>query len=84
MGAVMLGMMVQSTPVSFGAVGTPIVVGVTGGLDKAGISAQLLSKGSDWEVFYRLITSEVAITHALIGFLTVSYTHLTLPTSDLV
>ena len=39
MGAVMLGMMVQSTPVSFGAVGTPIVVGVTGGLDKAGISA---------------------------------------------
>jgi len=67
MGAVMLGMMVQSTPVSFGAVGTPIVVGVTGGLDKAGISQQLLAKGSEWETFYRLITSEVAITHALIG-----------------
>lgn len=67
MGAVMLGMMVQSTPVSFGAVGTPIVVGVSGGLDKAGISQQLLDKGSDWETFYRLITSEVAITHALIG-----------------
>lgn len=69
MGAVMLGMMVQSTPVSFGAVGTPIVVGVSGGLDKAGISAQLLAKGSEWETFYRLITSEVAITHALIGTL---------------
>ena len=67
MGAVMLGMMVQSTPVSFGAVGTPIVVGVAGGLDKAGISQQLLAKGSEWETFYRLITSEVAITHALIG-----------------
>ncbi len=67
MGAVMLGMMVQSTPVSFGAVGTPIVVGVSGGLDKAGISQQLLAKGSEWETFYRLITSEVAITHALIG-----------------
>ena len=67
MGAVMLGMMVQSTPVSFGAVGTPIVVGVSGGLDKTGISQQLLDKGSDWETFYRLITSEVAITHALIG-----------------
>lgn len=67
MGAVMLGMMVQSTPVSFGAVGTPIVVGVSGGLDKAGISQQLIDKGSDWETFYRLITSEVAITHALIG-----------------
>ncbi|MBE0474087.1 L-lactate permease [Rhodoferax sp.] len=69
MGAVMLGMMVQSTPVSFGAVGTPIVVGVSGGLDKAGISAQLLANGSEWEVFYRLITSEVAITHAIIGIL---------------
>ena len=67
MGAVMLGMMVQSTPVSFGAVGTPIVVGVQGGLDKAGLSAKLIANGSDWETFYRLITSEVAITHALIG-----------------
>ena len=65
--AVMLGMMVQSTPVSFGAVGTPIVVGVQGGLDKAGLSAKLTANGSDWETFYRLITSEVAITHALIG-----------------
>ena len=69
MGAVMLGMMVQSTPVSFGAVGTPIVVGVSGGLDKAGISAQLLANGSDWESFYRLLTSEVALTHAAIGVL---------------
>ncbi len=67
LGAVMLGMMVQSTPVSFGAVGTPIVVGVSGGLDKAGISEQLLARGSDWETFYRLITSEVAIMHAVIG-----------------
>jgi len=69
MGAVMLGMMVQSTPVSFGAVGTPIVVGVSGGLDKAGISAQLITNGSDWETFYRLITSQVAITHAIVGVL---------------
>ncbi|WP_373188133.1 L-lactate permease, partial [Halopseudomonas sp.] len=33
MAAVLMGMMVQSTPVSFGAVGTPIVVGVSTGLD---------------------------------------------------
>lgn len=69
LGAVMLGMMVQSTPVSFGAVGTPIVVGVAGGLDKAGITQSLLANGSDWNTFYRLITSEVAITHAIIGIL---------------
>ena len=31
--AVMLGMMVQSTPVTFGAVGTPILVGARGGLE---------------------------------------------------
>ena len=30
--AVMLGMMVQSTAVTFGAVGTPVLVGITGGL----------------------------------------------------
>lgn len=69
MAAVLMGMMVQSTPVSFGAVGTPIVVGVSGGLDKAGISAALAETGSSWDVFYRLITSEVAIGHALIGVL---------------
>lgn len=67
LGAVMVGMMIQSTPVSFGAVGTPIVVGVTAGLDKAGITETLVANGSDWETFYRLITSEVAITHAIIG-----------------
>jgi lactate permease len=67
LGAVMLGMLVQSTPVSFGAVGTPIVVGVNGGLDKIGLTEKLIANGSDWEVFFRLITSEVAITHAIIG-----------------
>ena len=69
MAAVMLGMMVQSTPVSFGAVGTPIVVGVSGGLDKAGITTRLAESGSNWDSFFRLITSEVALTHATIGVL---------------
>ena len=69
LGAVTVGMMIQSTPVSFGAVGTPIVVGVTGGLNKAQITEQLASNGSSWEVFYRLVTSEVAITHAICGVL---------------
>ncbi len=67
--AVMLGMMVQSTPVSFGAVGTPIVVGVSGGVDKAGLTERLIANGSDWDTFYRLITSEVALTHAVVGIL---------------
>ncbi|MEO1874260.1 MAG: L-lactate permease [Cobetia sp.] len=65
--AVVVGMMVQSTPVSFGAVGTPIVVGVSGGLDKAGVSETLAANGSSWDAYFQLVTSEVAITHGIIG-----------------
>lgn len=69
MAAVVMGMMVQSTPVSFGAVGTPIVVGVTGGLDRIAITELLVADGSSWSEFYRLMTSEIAITHGIIGTL---------------
>ncbi|WP_447928065.1 L-lactate permease [Vreelandella sp. EE27] len=67
--AVVVGMMLQSTPVSFGAVGTPIIVGVGTGVDRAGISADLEAAGSSWDVFFQLITSEVVITHGIIGVL---------------
>lgn len=67
--AVMLGMMVQSTPVSFGAVGTPIIIGINGGLDTATIGAQLVAQQSSWDAFLQLITNEVAILHALTGTL---------------
>ncbi|WP_185265592.1 L-lactate permease [Halopseudomonas xiamenensis] len=67
--AVVVGMMVQSTPVSFGAVGTPMVVGVGAGLDQAGIGATLQTVGSDWPSFFQLIVSEVAIIHAIVGLL---------------
>jgi lactate permease len=67
MAAVMLGMLVQSTPVSFGAVGTPIIVGVNTGLDSATIGTQLVEQGSSWAQFLQLITSEVAIVHAIVG-----------------
>ncbi|MFO2465727.1 L-lactate permease [Pseudomonas sp. 15FMM2] len=69
MAAVVLGMLVQSTPVSFGAVGAPMVVGVAGGLDQTGIGAQLAAVGSSWDVFFHLIFSRVAIVHALCGIL---------------
>ena len=65
--AVILGMLVQSTPVSFGAVGTPIIIGINSGLDSATIGAQLAAQGSSWSSFLQLITSEVAIIHALVG-----------------
>ncbi|WP_394425354.1 L-lactate permease [Vreelandella stevensii] len=67
--AVVVGMMIQSTPVSFGAVGTPIVVGVGSGLDRAGITAQLEANGSTWEAFFQQVTSTTAITHGIVGIL---------------
>ena len=67
MAAVMLGMLVQSTPVSFGAVGTPIIIGITSGLDSEAVGVRLLANGSDWATFLQLITSQVAIIHAIVG-----------------
>lgn len=69
MAAVMVGMMIQSTPVSFGAVGTPILIGVNKGLDSQAISARLQEVGSNWDAYLQLITSEVAIIHAITGTL---------------
>ncbi|MEC9481725.1 MAG: L-lactate permease [Halomonas sp.] len=65
--AVVVGMMIQSTPVSFGAVGTPIVVGVSGGLDKAEITERLTAGSAGWADYFQLVTSEVAILHAIVG-----------------
>jgi lactate permease len=66
---VVVGMMIQSTPVSFGAVGTPIVVGVSGGLDQGGISAALEAGGGGWLDYFHLIAGEVAVIHGIVGML---------------
>ena len=53
--AVVAGMMIQSTPVSFGAVGTPILVGVATGLDTKD------------PVLLHAIGAKVALLHAICG-----------------
>ncbi|MCG8440294.1 MAG: L-lactate permease [Caulobacterales bacterium] len=65
--AVMLGMMVQSTPVTFGAAGTPILVGVQGGLDADAIGQRLAADGADFSDYLRQITTNVAFLHAAVG-----------------
>ena len=65
--AVVFGLMIQSTPVSFGAVGTPMLVGVQGGLDKILITNELNLKGFEWEYFFKIIVSEVAVIHSICG-----------------
>ncbi|TFH92564.1 L-lactate permease [Vibrio ouci] len=67
--AVLMGMMIQSTPVSFGAVGTPIIVGVNKGLDTHNIGETLIANGSSWEAYLQQITSSVALIHACVGTL---------------
>ncbi|ABM03239.1 L-lactate transport [Psychromonas ingrahamii 37] len=65
--AVLMGMMIQSTPVSFGAVGTPIIVGINKGLDTHNITETLVAGGSNWDVYLQEITSNVAVIHAVVG-----------------
>lgn len=67
MAAVVFGLIIQSTPVSFGAVGTPLIVGVQNGLDQTAITGDLVAAGSNWGQFFHVITSEVAILHAICG-----------------
>ncbi len=67
--AVVFGMLIQSTPVSFGALGTPLLVGVQTGLDRAALTAQLEAQASTWDAFFQTIVAQVAIVHAICGTL---------------
>ncbi len=70
MAAVTAGMMIQSTPVSFGAVGTPILVGVKGGLsDDASVAAYIAAQETDWNGLLAEIGFKVALLHAMCGVL---------------
>jgi lactate permease len=70
MAAVMVGLIIQSTPVSFGAVGTPILVGVSGGLSGAGpVEDRVAELGTDFPGFLERIGLQVALMHATIGTL---------------
>ncbi len=67
--AVMLGMMVQSTPVTFGACGTPILVGVRGGLENPDILNRLSVANLEFGDYLQMITTNVAVLHAIVGTL---------------
>jgi lactate permease len=70
MAAVMAGMIIQSTPVSFGALGTPILVGVSTGLTDESVRSFAAEIGyTDWNQFLRLIGARVAVLHAIVGTL---------------
>ncbi len=68
--AVLMALIIQSTPVSFGAVGTPILLGVRTGLDAAPVHTMLGTTKFTDPVFmdYLLgIGANVAVFHGIIG-----------------
>ena len=73
MAAVTAGMIIQSTPVSFGALGTPILVGVNTGLGQ-GTNPEIVAYAAqagypEWTDFLAFIGLKVAILHAIAGTL---------------
>jgi len=71
MAAVVAGMIIQSTPVSFGAVGTPILVGVNKGLagDESVQTAVREMGFEQWDGFLAFVGFKVALLHAIVGTL---------------
>lgn len=76
MAAVVAGMLIQSTPVSFGALGTPILVGVRDGLQNDAAVAEFaatLGLASDGGLvsagLLGMIAIRVALLHAIVGTL---------------
>ena len=70
MAAVMVGLIIQSTPVSFGAVGTPILVGIFGGLTGApAVESQMAVMGMGFPEYLAHIAVRVALLHAAAGTL---------------
>jgi lactate permease len=70
MAAVMVGLTIQSTPVSFGAVGTPILVGVNGGLSgNPAVEERVSVLGLSMPAYVEQIGVQVALLHAAVGTL---------------
>jgi len=69
--AVVAGMIIQSTPVSFGAAGTPILIGVNTGLtSESSVHDYAVQTGfAEWTDFLAMIGWKVALLHAIAGVL---------------
>jgi lactate permease len=67
--AVMIGMMIQSTAVTFGAVGTPVLVGVQGGVGGELFDARMAMAGLEMREFLRMVTARAVVLHGIAGTL---------------
>jgi lactate permease len=79
MAAVVCALTIQSTPVSFGAVGTPILIGVDKGLADQALVADFIHRHAaafsatsglePYDQMLRMVGARVAIVHGIIGTL---------------
>jgi lactate permease len=69
MAAVMCGLIIQSTPVTFGALGTPIIIGVNGGLAGTAAEESIEAAGSTLPAYLGDVAIAAATVHALVGVL---------------
>ena len=68
MAAVMVTLIIQSTPVSFGAVGTPMLVGIKTGLSNSDEVTAAIGPAT-LDQYVPVVAANVALVHTLIGFL---------------
>ena len=70
MAAVMVALIIQSTPVSFGAVGTPILIGINTGLSgQTEVVNYLGEQGIAFDTYLKSIGGKVALIHGITGTL---------------
>lgn len=65
--AVTTTLIIQSTPVSFGAVGTPILVGMAESLNVPQVESAIAAAGMDYTQFIYQIGVFTAVPHAIVG-----------------
>ena len=67
MAAVVLGMLLQSTPVTFGAAGTPVLIGLSGGLAGPELDALLSASGITLAEYLQQVTVQIVIYNGIAG-----------------
>lgn len=67
MASVVVALIANTTPVIFGAIGTPILVGVSNGLNTPGIKESILSSGITYENFIYQVGIQSALINSIIS-----------------
>jgi lactate permease len=69
MAAVMCGLIIQSTPVTFGALGTPIIIGVNRGLSGTAAEESIVAAGGTLTGYLDGVALTAATVHGVVGLL---------------